>query len=102
MRDPIAIITAALAVIGMFTACLAFVFTMRGALNQLQAELKDIKNEVKNVGNLMIVQGRHDERITMLQATQVAQGRRLDDTTRRLNVFVDAQALDIPEESPEN
>ena len=98
MSDIATLVAALAAVLGMMVTCIGFIFGLRSGLNQVQAELKDIKTELKSVGNLMIIQGRHDERISMMQATQVAQGKRLDETTRRLNVALDHQALNIPED----
>lgn len=64
-------------------------------LTQMAAETQ---NDVKNLGEVIVLQGRHDERITALQMTQINQGKRLDDTIRRMNTFLDLRGVKEIEE----
>lgn len=58
----------------------------------------ETQNDVKNLGEVIVLQGRHDERITALQMTQINQGKRLDDTIRRMNTFLDLRGVKEIEE----
>jgi ferritin-like metal-binding protein YciE len=59
-------------------------------LTQMTAETQ---NDIKNLAQVVVMQSRHDERITALTQTVVNQGKRLDDTTRRMNTFLDMKII---------
>lgn len=64
---------------------------MEEDLTQMGAETQQ---DIKNLSEVVVLQGRHDERITALQLTVVNQGKRLDDTIRRMNTFLDMKSVD--------
>ncbi len=64
---------------------------MEQDLTQVNAETQQ---EVRKLTDVIVLQGRHDERITALQMTQINQGKRLDDTIRRMNTYLDLKAVD--------
>lgn len=65
--------------------------SMEQDLTQIGAEIKE---DVKDLSEVVTLQGRHDERITALSMTVVNQGKRLDDAIRRMNTFVDMKLGD--------
>lgn len=60
--------------------------SMEEDLTQIMAETQ---NDVKNLAQVIVLQSRHDERITALTQTVVSQGKRIDETARRLNTYID-------------
>lgn len=64
-------------------------------ITQIAAETQ---NDVKNLTQVIVLQSRHDERITALQMTQINQGKRLDDTVRRMNTYLDLKRVDTLED----
>ncbi len=61
-------------------------------------EMKGLKDEMTKMTEVLIVQGRMDERITAMDQRMVGQGKRLDDTVRRLNTFLDMRAVQAIED----
>lgn len=60
--------------------------SMEEDLTQIAAETQ---NDVKNLAQVVVLQSRHDERITSLQLTVVNQGKRLDNAIERMNTYLD-------------
>ena len=63
---------------------------MERDFTQMSAETQ---HEVRKITEVIILQGRHDERITALSMTQINQGKRLDDTIRRMNTYLDIKSI---------
>lgn len=63
-----------------------------GDVNDLKDNTKAMGQELKKLTEVLIVQGRQDERITAMDQRMVNQGKRLDDTIRRLNTYLDMRA----------
>lgn len=77
-----------------------FVIVMRNKVDVVSKDTADLKEETKMMGQelkklteVLIVQGRQDERITAMDQRMVNQGKRIDDTVRRLNTFLDMRAV---------
>lgn len=64
-------------------------------ITQMTAETQ---NDVKNLGQVIVLQSRHDERITALQLTVVNQGKRLDHAIERMNTYLDARGAKASDE----
>lgn len=104
MYDPSAlanITMALLMLMGFVLSGIGVVYSLRHQVKELTGQLEKIQKELQHLGTVMITQGRHDERITFMHATQVAQGKRLDDLHRRFNTYMDLKLgdkVDIIEE----
>lgn len=99
-------------VLGWICTAAFFVFRQDKRMDRLIHQHSDLKEdltqmsaetqmELRKLSEVVILQGRHDERITAVQMTIAAQGKRLDDLTRRANTFLDmkmAEKFDFPEE----
>lgn len=66
-----------------------FIYTMRGRIDAVSTRLLVIEQEIHTLVDILIQQGRQDERMTAMDARLVNQGARLDDITRRFNDKID-------------
>ena len=60
---------------------------------ELKSETEMMRQELKKLTDVMIVQGRQDERITAMDQRMVNQGKRIDDTVRRINTYLDMRSV---------
>lgn len=79
-----------------------FVLVMRNKIDVISKETLNLKDEtkmmsqeLKKLTEVLIVQGRQDERITAMDQRMVNQGKRIDDIGKRLNTFIDMRAINI-------
>lgn len=66
--------------------------------SDLKDQTKYMQQELRKLTEVLIVQGRQDERITAIDQRMVNQGKRLDDAIRRLNTYLDLRAVNIVDE----
>lgn len=78
-----------------------FVSALRSRVDALSERTIKMEAKIDKMAEIMVTQSRHDERITALQQSQINQGRRLDDTIRRMNTFLDMKSVTRFEEIPE-
>lgn len=88
-----AVISALVAVVIALATAAGIFFTLKGAVENLKEDLAEIKTELKQMVQLTIAQNLMAERITATQQTQVNQGKRLDDLTRRVNTYLDMKLI---------
>lgn len=94
--------------IAMFGAIGGFIYFVFKIGNRVDVVAKDVgdlrgdtqmmRQELKKLTEVLIVQGRQDERITAMDQRMVNQGKRLDDTVRRLNTFLDMRSVNRMED----
>ncbi len=64
---------------------IGFVYTLRGRVDGLSARILLMEKELTKMVEVLVQQGRHDERMAAMDLRLAAQGQRLDDLTRRFN-----------------
>ena len=69
------------------------VSTMRGDNKVLQTQMKDVREELKQITKIMLMQVEQKAEIVSLNDRLLLTGKRVDETASRLNKFVDAVAL---------
>lgn len=69
------------------------VSTMRGDNKVLQTQMKDVREELKQITKIMLMQVEQKAEIVSLNDRLLLTGKRIDETSMRLNKFVDAVAL---------
>lgn len=103
-------ITIAIFIVGLVINAVVYMLAVSTKMNLFAAKQNDMEldlkqmaaetqNEVSKLTQVVILQSRHDERITALTQTVVNQGKRLDDTTRRMNTFLDLKLVNVIEEN---
>ena len=81
-----------------------FILTMRSKIDAQSMKMENMErdftqmsaetqHEVRKITEVIVLQGRHDERITALSMSQINQGQRLDDTIRRMNMYLDMKLI---------
>jgi hypothetical protein len=68
---------------------IGFVYVLRGRVDALSDRMLALELETQKLIEVLIEQGRHDERLTAMDTRVAAQGRRLDETIERLNRILD-------------
>lgn len=68
------------------------VYALRSRVDAISTRLLSFEQELKRLTDILIVQGRQDERMTAMDQRVVNQGLRLDDTIRRINKITDEAA----------
>ena len=66
---------------------------MRGDNKVLQTQMKDVREELKQITKIMLMQVEQKAEIVSLNDRLLLTGKRIDETSMRLNKFVDAVAL---------
>ena len=66
---------------------------MRGDNKVLQSQMKDVREELKQIAKIMIMQVEQKAEMVSLNERLMLTGKRVDETASRLNKFVDAIAL---------
>ena len=69
------------------------VSTMRGDNKVLQTQMQDVREELKQIAKIMLMQVEQKAEIVSLNDRLLLTGKRIDETSMRLNKFVDAVAL---------
>ena len=67
-----------------------FVYTMRGRIDGLATQVVSMQAELRKLVDIMVMQGRHGERMDAMDQRIAAQGRRLDDLINRFNKKINA------------
>lgn len=78
-------VNAGVNILGMILVGLGFLYTLKGRVNALVADMAETKAELKALVALQIVQGRQEERILAMDQRVLAQGKRLDEFMRTQN-----------------
>lgn len=75
---------------------IGFVYTMRGRIDGLSsqvlqqgASLSAVQVELKKIVDVLVIQGRHEERMRAQDERIFAQGQRLDSLQERFNTYID-------------
>lgn len=61
------------------------VYTMRGRIEGMSSRLGVLEVDIKSLITILIQQGKHEERMTSMDARVANQGARLDELNRRFN-----------------
>jgi len=67
-----------------------FVYALRGRLDVVSSRLLNVEEDLKQLVQVLVKQGRQDERIDAMDQRSVSQGKRIDDLTTRVNILVDS------------
>lgn len=76
-------------IIGMFAVGIGFLYSMKDKIDNMSTRLLVLEGELKKLIDVLIAQGRQEERIAALDQRMVAQGIRLDDLSKRFNNLTD-------------
>lgn len=64
---------------------IAIIVAMRTQLQFLEARMELMEREIRKLVEILVQQGRQDERLTAVDGRLLAQGARIDDLTRQIN-----------------
>lgn len=78
-----------ISIIGMFVVGIGFLYSMKDKIDNMSTRLLVLEGELKKLIDVLIAQGRQEERISALDQRMVAQGIRLDDLSKRFNNLTD-------------
>lgn len=78
-----------ISIIGMFAVGIGFLYSMKDKIDNMSTRLLVLEGELKKLIDVLIAQGRQEERIAALDQRMVAQGIRLDDLSKRFNNLTD-------------
>lgn len=78
-----------ISIVGMFAVGIGFLYTMKDKIDNMSTRLLVLEGELKKLIDVLIAQGRQEERISALDQRMVAQGIRLDALTDRFNKQAD-------------
>lgn len=78
-----------ISIIGMFAVGIGFLYSMKDKIDNMSTRLLVLEGELKKLIDVLIAQGRQEERISALDQRMVAQGIRLDDLSKRFNNLTD-------------
>lgn len=81
-----------LTIIAFLGGGVGFVYTIRGRVDALSAQVVTMQTELKKLVDIMVMQGRHSERIDALDERVLAQGKRTDELATRFNMWMDDAA----------
>lgn len=73
----------------MFVVGLGYLYTMKDKIDSMSARLLVLEGELKKLIDVLIQQGKHEERMLAMDARMVSQGQRLDDMIKRFNESLD-------------
>lgn len=76
-------------IVGMFAVGIGFLYSMKDKIDNMSTRLLVLEGELKKLIDVLIAQGRQEERISALDQRMVAQGIRLDDLAKRFNNLTD-------------
>lgn len=79
----------ALTIISFLAGGLAFVVTVRNRVNSLSDKMLSVETKLEQLVEILVQQGRHEERMNAMDQRVAAQGQRLDETIVRLNRSID-------------
>lgn len=67
---------------------IGFAYKMIESVNELSRRATAVEIELKQLVQILVNQGRHEERMSALDQRLTQQGQRLDDLTARYNEFI--------------
>lgn len=73
-------------------AAVSFIYTMRSRIDSMSSRMSFIEVELRKLVQVLIDQGKHEERMTAIDDRVLAQGQRLDALTDRVNKRFDAHS----------
>lgn len=73
----------------LFVVGLGYLYTMKDKIDSMSARLLVLEGELKKLIDVLIQQGKHEERMLAMDARMVSQGQRLDDMIKRFNESLD-------------
>jgi len=68
---------------------LGFVWTIRSRVDALWDRMKGLETETKKLVDILVAQGRQDEKLNAINMQMVLQGKRLDELSERFNKMAD-------------
>ena len=71
---------------------LGFVYTMRGRLDALSERMGGAESELRKLVDVLIAQGRHDERLNAADMRQLEQAKAIAELTSRVNRLADERS----------
>lgn len=80
-----------LTIASMFVVGLGYLYTMKDKIESMSARLLVLEGELKKLIDVLIQQGKHEERMLAMDARMVNQGQRLDDLIKRFNEQLDSK-----------
>ncbi len=72
-------------VLSVLLASTGFMYTMKGNIQNMSSRLSILETDIKQLIVVLIQQGKHEERMTAVDARVSSQGIRLDDLIKRFN-----------------
>ena len=79
----------ALTIISFIGGGIVFVVTVRNKVNSLAEKMVSVDTKLEQLVEILVQQGRHEERMNAMDQRIAAQGQRLDETIGRLNRVID-------------
>ena len=89
-----------LTIIAFLGGGVGFVYTIRGRVDALSQQVIGMQLELKKLVDIMVMQGRHEERIDAIDQRLLAQGKRTDELATRVNKWMDEAARFAPPALP--
>lgn len=80
-----------ISIVSMFVIGIGFLYTMKNRIDSMANRLIVLEEDLKKLIDVLIQQGRQEERIDALDKRMIAQGIRLDSLTDRFNKQVDTK-----------
>lgn len=71
---------------------IGFAYTVRGRVDALSDRMLSVENNIKQLVEVLVQQGRMQERLKTIDERQLAEGRRVDDLTKRVNDWIDRRS----------
>ena len=70
----------------------AFVYTIRGRVDALSERMLAVEESMKQLVQVLVQQGRHEERMNAMQTQVNQQGKRLDALLERVSLWINCVA----------
>ncbi|MBZ5653195.1 MAG: hypothetical protein LAO18_22245 [Acidobacteriia bacterium] len=70
----------------------AFVYTIRGRVDALSERMLAVEESMKQLVQVLVQQGRHEERMNAMQTQVNQQGKRLDALLERVSLWINGVA----------
>jgi hypothetical protein len=74
-----------LTIIVLGASSFGFVYTLRSQVHALAERMLEVEEQVKKLVEVLVQQGRHEERLLAMDQRLIMQGQRIDDLARRFN-----------------
>lgn len=80
-----------LTLIAMIAGGVAVTYTIRGRVDGLSGRMLAVEEKMEKLVQVLVAQGRHEERMVAMQQQINAQGSRLDELISRFNHFINGR-----------